>query len=313
MPPNVGKPDFEETFYIYTRSLRFHAYKITKYDYKSGEVVSIGFRIAGVKKGCVNFTLNMDGELYINGVDYNEKCAAEGPDFKMPRGPGTVHMLNTAFSYMLQTHGTAVRAVYLNDASKVSCKFKTDTRKIMLMYSYIALHGKTWYESKFHAVIDDDAVRQSYDKRIEVLTDAAAKKAFDVTRFRMGDAQISESEQDRIRAIYKDSHTFAVFFRNIRNEFVNDYCMVTYRWVDQFIDNVVLQGKVSNFTRWTIPIDRIRQVEFTIAPAADMPTDDHVWEGGGMQTGSGREDLLNWYHAAGTGGLDARYGWELPW
>ena len=46
-----------------------------------------------------------------------------------------------------------VHVIYLHDASKVVCKFGTEKRKIMLMYNYIALHGKTWYESKFYAVI----------------------------------------------------------------------------------------------------------------------------------------------------------------
>ena len=310
-----GKEDLEETFYIYTRSLRFHAYKITKYDYRTSEIVSIGFRIAGVKKGCVNLTLNMDGELYINGVDYNERRAAEGPDFKMPRDQGTIHMLNTALSYMLQTHAAKVRVIYLHDASKVSCKFGKEKRKIMLMYNYIALHGETWYERKFHAVIEDDMVRQSYEKRLSVLTDPAEKAAFDVTRFNMSDAHMSDSVQDRVRAIFEEAPTFAKFFKTIRDEWDEDYCAVTFRWVDQFIDNVVLKGRVTHFTRWTIPVNRVRQVEFTVgqAPATDKPTDDIVWEDGGMQTGSGREDLLNWYHAAGTGGLDARYGWELPW
>jgi len=311
---NRGKEDLEETFYVYTRTMRFHAYQRTKYDYRTGEVFSVGFRIAGVEKGCVNLTLNVDGELYINALDYNEKCAAEGPDFKMPRGPGTIHMLNTALSYMLRTFAAKIRAIYLHDASKVACKFGARTQKIMLMYNYIALHGKTWYESKFHAYITNDATRAAYQERVKVLTDPVAKSTFDATRFQLGNASLTEGDQDRVLEVFEHASTFAEFFRALRNEFGDEYCVVTFRWVDQFIDNVVLKGvDLSNFTRWTIPLDAVRRVEFTVAPAADMPKDDLVFEGGGMQSGDGREDLMNWYHAFGTGGLDARYGWALPW
>jgi len=181
------------------------------------------------------------------------------------------------------------------------------------MFNYIALHGKTWYESKFHAKIEDDTIRQLYEDRKRVLNDSEAKAMFNVKRLQIQDAHISKSDQDRVVKEFDSAATFAEFFRNLRLEFAEDYCVVTYRWVDQFVSNVVFRGVVNNFTRWTIPLDAVRRVEFTVAPAADMPKDDLVFEGGGMQSGDGREDLMNWYHASGTGGLDAFYGWALPW
>ena len=146
------KPDQEEAFIVTSENVQYHVYLRTRFK-MDGSILSTGYRVAGKRHGCVSMTL-MDGTLALNGLDYHEKCIMGGPDMRMPRGDGTVKMLRVSLAFMMNKFAASIQTITLSDASHVPCRFADgDVRSVSLMNSYIAVHGQTWYESKFGAVM----------------------------------------------------------------------------------------------------------------------------------------------------------------
>ena len=148
------KFDKEEAYVVTCGNAKYHIYLRTMYK-MDDSIMSVGFRLAGEKRGCVSMTLLCsNGTLTLNNLDYHEKCIMGGPDMRMARGD----MLRLALAFMVDQYGPTqvkrtdvqverpfapIQRIVLSDASHVPCK--------TLMNSYIAVYGKTWYESKFGA------------------------------------------------------------------------------------------------------------------------------------------------------------------
>ena len=274
--------DEEVSFILETAEYDYHSHlRIMR---NGGRLLSAGLRIGGMTRGCLSLTyfpVN-DHTLHINKIDYNERCATKG---NLPRGTGTRHMLLTALSYMLahDEFGSAIKHVTLDDASKVPCRMgEGKMQDVSLMYLYIALHGKTWYQEKFGAFVHNVTLRETYAANLERLTDSDFKGGvpIEAMRDRMLLASVDHATVDAILALYASAActNLRTFFKQINERFKDTFCVVTNRWLDQFIDDVVLEGIVDGMTKWEISSQP--PVGFTVREVDNPPEDVFPIKGG---------------------------------
>ena len=301
------KEDDIETFYIITERVKYHIYVKTMYDAR-GDIMSIGYRLAGIRKGCVNMTL-FNGVLNINSIEYRERCVVmdDVNDSPLMRGDGTVHMLHTSLTYMLNAYPTLVRTITFDDASKVPCHFGDVIQNMQLMLTYIALHGQTWYQYRFGAVILNKRCREQYEERIHRLYSVEYKNSIPFSAFNVYAYNRDHLKAGTLKQLKKDydrSRTILEFFQTLKVRYNKQFCVVTHRWLDVFIDQKILDGMVSLDTRWQIPFEHVRRIRYTVEPTDVLPTDDEL-KGGAATTRWKRLDE----HANGHGEVSLRYGW----
>lgn len=243
----------------------------------------------------------MDGTLALNGLDYHEKCIMGGPDMRMPRGDGTVKMLRVSLAFMMNKFAASIQTITLSDASHVPCRFADgDVRSVSLMNSYIAVHGQTWYESKFGAVLFNPVEREQYDKRILKLN-ALEKNGIKFEQLNVELATTDVATVAKIQSIFDRSATLNAFFKGLREEFKDAFCMITQKWLDIFISIIILERCTNPGSTWLIPTTKVSRVTFTIEQTDVFPPDD-VSEnagGGGLSRKFGESTTM------------ATYGWEL--
>ena len=227
----------------------------------------------------------------------------------MTRRLGTVHMLNVALRYLLTTYGDEIDQIVLDDSSTTQCDFNGKPEFIDLMFSYISLHAKTWYESKFNAVPENSIVRDAYlNKYIPRLTDSDFKKRFTHLDLNINYSQdrISYEVMDTCHKLFDTSNTLLDFFRSLQSKYGKQYCVVTYRWLDLFMSSKVFEGLINPGMKWIIPKEAVKQiVDLEVTHTTDVPKDIEFDQDGG---GARKRQA---YHAS-NGDVSAQFGWRLP-
>lgn len=304
--------DINQAYYLHTDSFTYHAHLKIMFR-GADEILSAGLSIGDVRRGRVNMTfypLNND-TLHISGIDYsdvsrdasNEKCATSG---SLPRGTGTKHMVQTAISFMLShpTFGSSIKHITLDDASSVPCKFKDRVTNVSLMFSYIALNGKTWYQARFNAFVQNECLRKQYDECILQLKDPGFKNNIQVDHMR-GRMLLDGSDPgdvDALCLLFNGSKTIQEFFQNIKKEYGDRFCVITYRWLDRFIDEVVLKSCINGMTKWELPILPLAtRISIDAKKTNDLPIDVFPIKGGAAERIRLDRSSYGNYHA--------RYGW----
>ena len=291
--------DLVETFYVTAGLSKYHVHLKTLFD-RAGNVFSVGFRLAKKRHPCVNVTV-MGDTLHLNGVEYSDKCTVGG---NMIRRTGTQHMVKTSLRFLLDRF-PGVKQVTLDDMSSVECTFDDGQKRMLsLMFSYIALNGKTWYESRLGARMENPRIREMYDANKRRLQDPDFKNTVPVSALKLEMARdvLSPDARAEIARLYEAHRTVSEFVKALMEQHAERFCVVTYRWLDVFIDTVVLEHTV--VSRWEIPIDRIPSVAYRIEPT-DVPLSEEFDQVGGR---AARTSLC----LSTQGRVSARYGWTWP-
>lgn len=141
-----------------------------------------------------------------------------------------------------------VKHISLDDASSVPCDDDTD----QLAQTYIASHGKTWYEAHFHAYIADKEVMQLYHDRIKAFTLPLTGKTFESI---FGNFIIKHPDTfEQLRHFYDKSNTLLDFFRTAYTELKKkEYCDLVGPWLNLFIDRM-LGGIIWVNSTWLIDV-----------------------------------------------------------
>lgn len=297
--------DFKQSYFLRADKFTYHA-NLTIMRSSRG-ILSAGLRVGGMRRGCIDMTYSPmnNHTLRINSIDYSEKCAVEG---NLPRGTGTKHMVLTALSYMLQhpDFGEKIQHITLDDASSVPCMFKNNTvHNVSLMYLYIAMHGHTWYQSRFNAFIQAESVRNTFKTHMARMNDSTFKSTIQKSGNMHGRILLEKMDTkiaDTLVAIFDKSITLSEFFQTIKSTYGDQLCVVTYRWLDRFMDEVVLNGCVNSMTMWELPRPKTLIVVHS-TPTNELPVDVFPIKGGSTE----RLRKCRESH----GNCPARYGWEV--
>lgn len=127
---------------------------------------------------------------------------------------------------------------------------------------YIAIYGKTWYEMKFAAQMENPETYQSYRDSIEILS---RPKDMEFSKFK----QINKlnPEQEAILEPLYSTETWSDFFKAIPRI---QRCLVMYNWLPTFITRT-LAIKFQN-NNWYINIDNMDKIPIEILTSRSVST-----------------------------------------
>jgi hypothetical protein len=168
----------------------------------------------GGRNFCVNIVLYKDKtSLYWlktdeGGCELNEKDI---------RGEHTVRMVDVAFSLLRKYHPERTCVELLDDIGHSWEDKRGRNYKTIFLKGYLLVHGKTWYEDKFNAVMCDPDIYKAYRDKSRNFDDPTKKPpSFDFMNKEIGDMLIP---------LYESSNTWREFI----NRFVELYGEEKYK------------------------------------------------------------------------------------
>lgn len=103
----------------------------------------------------LSYDTNMPTKIELENMMYVSRCSV---DEHLQKGSGTVEMMRSMIAICKLLMPSAKR-MYFKDASEFPCN---DQRMFLAHYSLL-LHGQTWYERHFQAVMKNKAYRERLD------------------------------------------------------------------------------------------------------------------------------------------------------
>ena len=175
----------------------------------------------GGRHFCVNLALHeKETTLYWlktdeGGCELNEKDI---------RGKNTVSMTDIAFSLLRQYYPERNTSITLLDDSGFSWKDKSGRiYKTNFLKGYLLLHGKTWYEDKFNAVMCNSDIYKVYRAKADSNFDDPKKKP-PVFNF------INNDVKDKLEPLYLDSKTWREFIDRLVQKYDEIKYKLIYDW-----------------------------------------------------------------------------------
>jgi hypothetical protein len=160
----------------------------------------------GGPKYCVNISLHESETILYWLSTEDGGCAL---DDKVIRGEDTLRMTDLAFS-LLRTYFPSRRIVTLLDDSGVSWKdARGKKHKVSLLKGHLFLYGKTWYEDKFGAKIQNAEMHAEYIRRSANYNNPSKKPE----KFDFGELN------DTLTPLYTSSNTWKEFAEKIKSNY----------------------------------------------------------------------------------------------
>jgi hypothetical protein len=199
------------------------------------------------KRDCIEMLVNTyENFAHLNTVRHHSGCAI-GSDF----GRGASRSMLRAALECVRVLFPRVQGVRLMDKSYVPCGEVT----VFLPAVHIALHGTTWYESKFGAHLGDGAnspEHVAYRERVDaMLHDVATKNALPWEDF-----QSLYKASDDLKAAYVHAATFGEFFGSLKRSAVNrdEFCLALIPWAEPFLVDYTQHDGTTILSPWTVDL-----------------------------------------------------------
>lgn len=178
----------------------------------------------------------------LNLLKYYESCSENKP---LQKGKGTVDMLNTAMSFVLQIC-PFITEFKFNDASTIQCN---NGSTISLPYYSITRTHKTWYQNTFQAYLKEPFLTAYTNAMAKVMnTSLPAFNVFIQNHVKHTPGVIV----NQIQSIYEEGDTVQAFFSKLYNKYDKFMgCIMIQPWIDTFMRNVGLHTYIIN-TEWFI-------------------------------------------------------------
>lgn len=220
----------------------------------------------GGKKDCVTIYVQKNTAIQIatlSGVNYNEHCVDGGISEILPRGY-TAMMVKTALSFVLKKF-KHINTFELIDASYIECAKRIT---VPLNTLYIAKTGKTWYESKFGAYIDNERQREQYHaaiKRLNALSIDDLPNLIEnfVKRYRMQMLKMNDRLFQSLLDTLTSKAAKHTKMRGLLGEMSSTLdCLAMDKWLDAYLHSI--HKFDFNNTLWIIPKSTITAIDMDI-------------------------------------------------
>lgn len=174
----------------------------------------------GGRNFCVNIILRPSDTLLYwlktdeGGCELNEKDI---------HGKDTVSMVDIAFSLVRKDHPERT-TIHLLDDSGFSWTDKRGRKyRTIFLKGYLLIHGKTWYEDKFNAVMCDADIYKKYREKADRNFDDPSKKpaTFDF---------INKEVCEKLDPLYKSSNTWREFIHKLLEVYNDEKYIMMYDW-----------------------------------------------------------------------------------
>ena len=211
----------------------------------TNELESITINLGGRFDKCVTIsipstnTTNTDGT--IASIEKKNDCSFDTPSDESGMSQ---YMLRLGLT-IARDFNPAVKRFYFDDCSHVECEMP-DGRiiPISLRNLNIAFHGSSWYEQHFDAKLVH--AHEDYRKRIENFYKPEKKPA----TFHF----LNSDLQEELAPVYSSTHTWADFFKAIRQKYGKKKCAVVYPWMMSALYHI-FEGNSFDNMKWYIDVE----------------------------------------------------------
>lgn len=205
------------------------------------------------RKACVNIRAPYDSDepLHLSYVTSEVACTLD--NITPMKGLATVQMIQLGITIARELAPKSTH-LELEDCSHFPCTSpEGDIRKMPLAPFYIAFHGKTWYEDKFGAVLQNPLQRAEYEVGIRNLDNPASKpKSF---RF------MNKDIADLLFEMYEISDTWNELFIKIEKRYGNKKCWIVQPWIEEAMSHVF--GKpLYEMKKWIIDLRNVPTISY---------------------------------------------------
>jgi hypothetical protein len=173
-----------------------------------------------------------------------------------------LELLN-ALVFILNKKYTFVKKVRFNDRSYIPCNRSLNDTVDLMSYS-IALYGKTWYERKINAYIENKTIYNDYKNQVSYFTSREFKNIItyeSITTKIVEDGTMFAKEElhknyNKWYTYFMTSPTLPVFFKHVLSDInKNDKCVFCNNWLSLFVGSYVTLHREWIFD---IPVNYIR-------------------------------------------------------
>jgi hypothetical protein len=191
----------------------------------------------GGKKRCIIMIVYQESnDAILEMLEFHESCDKHA---NLQRGTGTMHMTISAFALLKMLFPTLEKVIF-SDNSFVSCRNST---KLDLSTYYLALYGKTWYESKFNA-FPEERYTKHYEKGKRKLAKILGKKP----PFKSIMEDIDKLIIQELEPYYLNSTNLLDFIQRLKSSKVD--CVLFCDWLFRIVTECI-----PYLTRFTWEID----------------------------------------------------------
>lgn len=225
----------------------------------------------GAKQKCITFIVSKSEErgraiapteADLHSVLYDRKCDIKG---RLEKRDGTLQMIKGAITFILSLYPTITKIV-LQDESYITCN---DQKKLRLIYYYLGVYGKTWYQDKLGAIPNHD-YKDEYNECLQHLkTYLDTKPNFDNVM-----ARVHKNIQKELKPIYERSSSLQEMIRTISKDYD---CMMFRNWLDDIISRHI--PILSNIS-WEIQAQPLIHITFSKIKNEEIPKGMMMMTGG---------------------------------
>ena len=201
----------------------------------------------GGKDKCVNISIPADSNnraLKLAWADSTHECTLDSVKIK---GNLTQTMLHLAITIAKES-APHVTHILLDDMSHFDCITPNGKKKTHLPSFYIAFYGKTWYEDKFGAVLNNSEIHTKYRKMIQNIYNPEYKPP----NFNFINADLNTI----LTPLYLKTFSWAHFFNVIAETFGEKKCAMVYPWLKNAMKLIFENTKPWDLSEWRIDINQ---------------------------------------------------------
>lgn len=238
---------------------------------KESDALSIG----GRKGECVNISVNKPESILVQRghhqldtatipiLAWDSKCAI---DKDLERGIGTISMIRVLLSETLKRY-PYIKKFTFRDNSLIPCD---NGKQISLLHLTIIKYNMSWYESHFHASIENPVYSKKYKDGLAILNDKELKMSFDDFKNKIK-GFTTESDLHVLKGYYETSSTYSLFFKAIlEKEGKKRQCNLVASWIDVFLQYIFQFDPLS--VPWLIHSESVPIQEVAVTQLANKPS-----------------------------------------
>jgi hypothetical protein len=199
---------------------------------------------------CIDVMLEkaITGELYDTGylskIRWDKVCTLDN-DFE--KGNDSIMLVKLILSY-INSHYPSVKSLRFTDLSTKECDDGSTINLAALKY---LTNGKTWYEEKFGASVDEER-KLFFDIMNKQLLEKKKNTSWDLLKTRIPVDKLSIPE-DEVKDLYMRSSTWQEFFYPIRERLgVSRTCIIFSPWFNQFASGYLKISYIS--LQYSLPV-----------------------------------------------------------
>jgi len=163
---------------------------------------------------------------YLNKIRWDSLCSLDN-EFK--KGDDTIMIMKLLLTYIHDKH-PEVKRMRFTDLSTKECDNGSKVNLAAMKYLTV---GKTWYEDKFGAYLDEEG--KVYFRTKEEKLHSLKQTSWDDLTSRFDIGKYMSIDRERLREMYESSSTWQEFFLSIQKEVgIANFCIQISPWFDKF-------------------------------------------------------------------------------